>query len=284
MKRLTQYLPLLSAVLIVAIAAMFGHPLNAHALALSGGLIVGQTMLTGQQMQQSFPSLSDFKSYMTVQYGSVEVIKQSLYDTVIYPTAGLAQMLFFQNPIGQGLSASPGNAGLPKALSDTDLQLPGQLPAPQAFWVDSIEVDFQPGSSAAANTFALQIPGAFAAVAIATLQAGAHDVNAFYSTGALQFTIGTKPYLQEAALLRFPPKARFEYDVAVASNSATTAEVVKEKLKAGGRPYNLTPGLPIMTSMNFNVSLLWPVIVPTPSGFNGAVRVILDGWLFRAVQ
>jgi hypothetical protein len=37
-----------------------------------------------------------------------------------------------------------------------------------------------------------------------------------------------------------------------------------------------------MTSQNFSVNLLWPVVVATTN--NAAVRVILDGWLFRGVQ
>lgn len=236
----------------------------------------------------SYPNLETFKQMLVARVGEVEVIRQSLYDTLVYPTAGVVALPFFQTPVGQGLSASPGNAGAAKARSDTNLQLGGQLPAPQAFLVQSIEVDFQPGSSAAANTFALRTPGNLVATDVATAQAGAHDVNAFYSTGSLALTIGTKPYLNEAAMLRFPPKARFEYDVALAGGAGAAATLerihINEKLRAGGRPYNLDPYLGIMTSMNFNVTLEWPVIVPTPSGFNGAVRVILDGWLFRAVQ
>lgn len=232
----------------------------------------------------TYPSLETFRQNVVARIGEVEVIKQTLYDTVVYPTAGAVTIPFFQNPIGQGLSASPGNAAAAKALSDTNLTLGGQLPAPQAFLIASIEVDFQPGSSAAANTFAIQPPSGFNAAAAAAVQAGEADVNAFYTGGSLTLTIGTKPYLQEAALLRFPPKARFELDAAVASNSATVGEVLMAKLKAGGRPYQLDPMLGLMTSMNFNVTLNWPVAVATPSGFNGAARVILDGWLFRAVQ
>lgn len=287
MKRFVTF-PNIVALAIVAIGVLFGSPLDA----LAGGVFaIGQMMpnnLPGQGMRQNFPNLSDFKAYMVNKLGEMEVIRQSLYDTIVYPTAGVAQVLFFQNPIGQGLSASPGNAGAAKQLSDTNMTQPGTLPAPQAFWVQSVELDFQPGSSAAANTFALQIPGALVATDVATAQAGAHDVNAFYSTGALRFTVGTKPYLEEAALLRFPPKARFEYEAALSGGAGAAATLervhLKEKLCAGGRPYNLEPGVPLMTSQNFNVTLLWPVIVPTPSGFNGAVRCILDGWLFRSVQ
>ncbi len=232
-----------------------------------------------------YPTLEQFKAHVVNKLGEVEVIRQSLYDTLVYPTAGAVVLPFFQNPIGQGLSASPGNAGNAKAQTDTNLTLGGQLPAPQAFYIQSIEVDFQPGSSANANTFALLPPVASGAVAATFDAAGENDVSAFYTGGSLTLTIGTKPYLNEAPLLRFPPKARFEMDSSVASQAAVADVIVtKGKLKSGGRPYQLDPGLGLMTSQNFNVTLAWPVAVATPSGFNGAVRVILDGWLFRAVQ
>jgi hypothetical protein len=235
-------------------------------------------------MNQNFPSLADFRSFMVNQLGSVEVIRQSLYDTQLYPTAGQTRLAFFQLPIGQGLSASPGNANAAKALTDTNMQLGGQLPAPQGFWIQSVEVDFQPGSVNTANTFTIQPPTLTAAAAGVGIQCGEHDVNNFYNAGALALNIGQKVYLQEAPLLWFPPKCRFELDTAVAQNSATTTLWGKVKMKAGGRPYILDPGLALMTSQNFDITLTWPVVVATPSGFNGAVRVILDGWLFRAVQ
>lgn len=290
MKRILNFAPAIVAAFVAAFGILFADSGFASLATPEnvGILLIGQTMLPGQTLKQNFPSLNDFKEYMVNKLGEMEVIRQSLYDTLVYPTAGAANLLFFQNPIGQGLSASPGNAGNAKHLADTNMNNPGSLPAPQAFWIQSIELDFQPGSSNAANTFAQQIPGALVATDVVTAQAGAHDVNAFYTNGALSLVVGTKPYLNEAPLLRFPPKARFEMDAALSGGAGAAATLerlhVKEKLRAGGRPYNMEPGIPLMTSQNFNVQLTWPVAVATPSGFNGSVRCILDGWLFRSVQ
>ena len=248
----------------------------------------GGGVIFAMAMAQDFPDVDSFRQFMVTKLGDVEVIKTSLYDTLLYPTAGNAAMNFFQNPIGQGLSASPGNANQPKALSDTNMTNAGSLPAPQGFFVQSVEVDFEAGSVNTANTFTPQtVASSAAAPAAATgiVQIGAiNDAAAVLGSGSLQFNIGPKPYLQEAPLYRFPPKCRFEVDAAFAGNSATTANFGAGKLKSGGRPYQLNPGLAIMTSQNFVVQLLWPVVVATPSGFNGRVRVILDGWLFRGVQ
>ena len=276
MNNIVKIIPLVAGVLMLAFGFAFGA-FDSHAAPLSGGvLLLGLT--------QNFPSLADFRAYMVNKLGDVEVVRQSLYDSAVYPTAGIASLRFFQTPVGSGLSSSPGNAGNTKQVSDTNMQLAGQLPAPQGFWVQSIEVDFQPGSSAAANTFALQIPSAFLAAPVATTQAGENDVNALYTGGALVFTVGQKAYLQEAPLLRFPPKARFELDAGVGSTSATVGGTAKAKLKSGGRPYIIDPGISLMTSQNFDATLSWPVAVATPSTFNARVMVKIDGWLFRAVQ
>lgn len=234
-------------------------------------------------MSQQFPTIDKFRDYMVNQLGSIEVVAWSLYDTMLYPLAGVANLNFFQTQQGQGLSAQPGNANAAKSQADTNMELSGQLPSPQGFWIDSVEVYVEPGSSAVANTFALQIPSAIAAAAAATVQAGEHDVFSIYSTGALILTIGSKPYLREAPLLRFPPQRRKEFSAALTSNSATAVLGVKARAVADGRPYFTVPGLPIMTSQNFGVSLQWPAVVATQTN-NAQIKVALQGWLFRAVQ
>lgn len=237
-------------------------------------------------MQQTFPDLKTFRSYMVNQAGVAEVIRQSLYDSAVYPALGIAgNLTFFQQPIGAGVSSSPGNAANVKTIADTNMTLAGQLPAPQGFWIQSVELDFQPGATTGASwvqTVPTITTPTFSAAAIG---GPANDVSLFYSAGQLTLTVGTKPYLQEAPLLYFPPKARFELDAALSGvTNATSVVVSHTKLKAGGRPYILEPGIPLMTSQNFNVTLFWPTAVATNSTFPGRVMCKLDGWLFRAVQ
>lgn len=267
---------MLGVAVMLGLLAQFGLIEPSHA-----GLGVAAFGLT-----QNFPNLQSFKDFMVTKLNDVEVIRQSLYDTVIYALAGSANIAFFQLPLGQGLSASPGNANAVKALADTNMQMAGALPAPQGFWIQSIEVDVHPGSVTTANTYTIQtVASSAAAPAAATgiVQILAvNEIHSILASGSLVLTIGQKPYLQEAPLLRFPPKCRFELDAAVGGNSATTANFGALKLKAGGRPYILEPGLALMTSQNFSVNLLWPVVVAITN--NAQVRVILDGWLFRGVQ
>lgn len=236
-------------------------------------------------MGQQYPDLATFKATLAAKNPGLEweIIKQSLYDTIIYPLAGVVALNFFQSAIGGANSAQPGNATNPKTLRDTNMTQAGILPAPQMFYCSSLEVDFQPGSSAVANTFALVAPWQTVATNTPLSGVAINDVNTFYSTGSLLFNIGTKNYLSESPLLRFPPKARFELDGAVATTSATAATNGAFKLKSGGRPYQLTPGVSIFSMQNFAVQLAWDTVQATVTN-NGQARVIADGWLFRSIQ
>lgn len=234
------------------------------------------------------PSLSEVMGYSVQRPDAVEGIRQTLYDFALYPTAGSTNIDFFQQPQGQGLSTAAGNAGNPKTLADTNMNAGGQLPNPLAFLMTSIEVLFWPGSSAAANTYVPQVLSTFIAVPVAgtvPISSGAlNDQNAVLQTGFLDLTVISKPYLQEAQLLSFPPKTRFDVDCAVATNSATTGTSAIASGKAGGRPYYMNPPILIPPTTNFRVSLRWPVAVATPSGFNGRIGVRLDGFLYRNAQ
>jgi hypothetical protein len=234
-------------------------------------------------IKSTYPSLEDMAQNLALNADAIEVIYQPMYDYNIYPTAGIINLPFFQTALGAGQSSASGTAaGATKTLSDTNMQVGGSLPSPMAYFVRGFEIVCEPGSVATANTFTLQIPGFSSAAAAAAVQAGAHDVNAVLTTGAFQFTISQKPYYQEAPLYRFPPKSALRYDGAIAGTLAATSEVGKEKMYAIGDVCVLEPGVAIMTSQNFIVNLLWPVIVPTPSGFNSRLGCIMNGWQFRA--
>lgn len=235
--------------------------------------------------KQTYPSLNDMAANLALDNTQLEIVKWELYDYLLYPTAGAAQLTFFQTGIGQGQSTSSGTAaGANKFQSDTNMTGAGVLPAPQAFWTEQLEVVAEPGSVATANTFTLLNPTAFAAAAAATVQAGSADISNILTSGSLQLNISQKPYYQLAPLYRCPPATRVQIDVAIASNSATAGEVLREKVYATGDITTLNPGVAIMSAQNFNVQLTWPVIVATPSGFNARLGVIMSGWLFRAVQ
>lgn len=229
------------------------------------------------------PTLGDLNAYDVNRVGAVEVTRQSLYDFQVYPTAGATLLTFFALPQGQGVSASPGFVGT-KQLSDTNMTTAGTLPSPQAHISESLEVHFQAGSVSTANTFTLLSPVEFAAAAAATVDAGVADVNAVLSGGLLRWLIGSKDYLQEAPLYRFPPKAYIGINPAVATNSATVGMATVALARAMGRAYYLEPPLTLRATQNFSGILQWPAAIPTPSGFNARIGIVADGYLFRNAQ
>lgn len=232
-----------------------------------------------------FPSVQDFRNYATTTL-NLEVIKQDLYDTNLYPTAGMTNLAFFSTPQGQGLSAHQGNANAVKNLADTNMVLGGQLQRGQAFFIDSIQVDFESGSVSTANTFTPMAPMTSTATPVVTTtgSAGVNDKAFVINSGALVLTIGTKPYLQDAPLCKFPPQWRFETSNAFAGGVSGTIMINLASSYAGGLLYKINPGLTLFDGQSFGVSLQWPTVQATPSGFNGQMRVVLGGWLARPVQ
>lgn len=214
-----------------------------------------------------------------------EVVRQRMYDFQLYPTAGQALMTFFSNPIGQGITSALGAAvGSAKTYADTNMEVSGQLARPKSYLLESIEIVFEPGASGAASTFTAVTPNQFVAVAANAQLAQLADVNTVRQSGWLELYIGSKTYLYEAPLGTFPPKVRLEMDAAIASNSATTAEVAAVAAKWGGRPYYMDPPLTLETLQNFAIYLKWPGAVATPSTFNARIGVVFDGVLFRLSQ
>ena len=234
---------------------------------------------------ERLPTAADFNSRRVTNPAQSEIVRQRFYDYQLYPTAGVTQLAFFQQPIGQGITtALGGTVGTGKTLWDTNLELGGTLPSGKAFMIESIEVVFFPGSVATANTYTLASPALFNATAAAAVSSQLADVNSFYQSGMLELNILSKNYLRETPLIAFPPKTVFNLDAAYASNSATTAELGAVNMRAAGRPYYIDPTIALQPAVNFEVLLRFPAAVATPSGFNGRVGVILDGYFMRASQ
>ncbi len=230
------------------------------------------------------PNLNQLRGYDVNRAGQIEAVRQSLYDYQVYATAGATALTFFSTPIGQGLSAAPGNAGNVKTIADTNMQLAGQLPAGQNFCIETVEVHFEPGAVSTANTFTMVSPIAFAAAAsAATVFAAVSDVAAIYRSGTLILSVGSKNYLQESPLGRFPPQAHLSVQGAVASTSATVGQTAVTLARMEGRPYHIIP-IRLVNGQNFACSLTWPVAVATPSAFNGRIGVVFDGYLYRNSQ
>lgn len=209
------------------------------------------------------PALADLQKYNVNRAGQMEVVRQSLYDFQTYSRLGQTQLTFFQLPIGQN----------GKTKADTNMDTAGSLPNPKNFFVTSIEIAFFPGVNI--DTFN---------AAAAANPSMADDVYTFAKSGYLDFFIGSKSYLTEAPLGRFPSKNRIALDVAAATNSATVGEVKSQYAALSGQPYIMDPGILLVPTQNFNVTLNWPALVALPSGQDARIGVILNGYLYRNSQ
>lgn len=229
------------------------------------------------------PDANDFQKYRVTNPNSSEVIRQRLYDFQLYPAAGQQEFTFFNQGQGNGVTSTNGAVvGSQKSASDTNMQLGGQLPSGVEYLVETVEVWFTPGSSAAANTF---IPAKFTTNATGVLAAAPisalNDTELFYDTGLLEWVVMQKPYLTETPLKVFPPRVWFEVDAALAT---TAAELAIAHARVGGRPYYLEPQISLQPATNWSLKIKYPAAQATPSTFNGRVGIVLDGYLRRASQ
>jgi hypothetical protein len=248
----------LSAGLIGAsvLAAMHGHDAAAGISFAAGG---GSMPLpyTGRVPN----SLDDLQQYNPNLPNAIEAIWQPFYDMQSYPTAGQTQLLFFQVPQGQSS----------KTFSDTNMTLAGQFPAPTAFLTTAIQVLFMPGFANSASN----------ALAAATPNANLNDVVKVADAGYLQLQIGSKIYLTDAPLGKFPPNFSVGGLQAYTGTFAAGVGVSSDFARAIGRYYEITPLL-IPMNQNFSISLNWPTAVATTA--IGRIAVILDGFYYRQSQ
>lgn len=232
----------------------------------------GSVGFIGNQPQVA--NMADISNF-SVNWNQWEFVTNSLYDSIAYPAAGLASAAFFQTPIGQGT----GFGGAAKSLSDTNMQLAGQLPAGQMFLISSVEVLVQPTTP----TVTAGMPAAFGA------QAAAVQVNDSYiigRSGNVVLNILSKNYIQEAPVGNLPPSSDFVLSGAL-SDTTTAAASSQNRLAFGnyeGDNYILAPNnLLLVSNQNFKVTLAWPEglqAITNPA----RLFVRLNGMLARLAQ
>lgn len=202
----------------------------------------------------------------------LDVIVEPRYDTNTIPLAGSLSLTYFALPIGQGQS-SFGAAGVTKSLSDTNMDLAGQLPAGYNFRILGFRA--QPAFNMVGS-----VGGAISS----------GDAGNWSFGGVLIFTISSKPYLR-VPLDTIPagvgPFGATQSNVA-ASTSSLAAHgwpALSNAFTIGKKPLDLSQ------TQNFQTTLTWPTLVPvtTVKPYATAtagmiVRLYLDGFLYRPVQ
>ena len=210
------------------------------------------------------PSLAQLEQYNVNVDGQPEVIWQPLYDYQVYAAAGFTSQRFFNVPAGQ--------AG--KTFDDTNLETAGVLPVPQNMAITSVEVVFFPGN----------VIGSQGAATIAG--DNWNDVQAVQEAGHLSLVIGSKEYLLDAPLGKFPPAFRIAGGAALAdSTTAGAAQLTQiDYAVFAGRIYDIVP-LRLISQQNFRVDLNFDNgVVALPSTVAGRIGVRLNGFRYRLAQ
>jgi hypothetical protein len=149
----------------------------------------------------------------------------------------------------------------------------GLLPNPQRFFCTGIAIEFWPGTA----------PGVTGA--LTTTGLNWNDVNAVAKSGYLKFSIGSKDYVIDGPIGKFPTTTRLAGAAAMADASTAGANLHSQVDYAvmAGQLYSLTPFY-IPSNQNFSVTLNWPNAVALPSTVAGRIGVRLEGYLFRLSQ
>lgn len=207
------------------------------------------------------PSLEQLERYNVNVEGQPEVIWQPIYDFQVYPTAGFNELVFFQVPEGQ--------AG--KTFDDTNMSLIAALPVPINMAITDAQIWF--------------FPAAAPSLTGAVVAENWNDVEAVLSGGNLQLEIGSKEYLVDSPLMKFPPQARLAGAAAVADTTTAAAArvTVIDYSTAAGMLYDIVP-LRLISQQNFSIRLRFGTAIATPSGNNARIGVALGGFRYRLAQ
>lgn len=208
------------------------------------------------------PSIADLAKYDVNRAGLVEGIWNPLYHRQTYAAAGQTLLTFFQTPVGN--AATPTNA-------ETNMLAAGQLPRPQEFLCTGIQVHLRspaaPSRTAAAAT---------------TIGTNWNNVDAvFESLSWLNFTIGSKAYVIDGPLSKFPPMFGLDGNQAASMWAAAAQSTVFDYARPTGRYYAIAP-VRIPANQNFSVSLNWSAVQAIAA--STYITVVLDGYLYRLSQ
>lgn len=220
----------------------------------------------GIDPRAAWPDPSRYKVNMA---GVVEAINQPLYSYQAYPAAGSAQLSFFQTPTGQSNTT----------IQDTNMQLAGQIPAPQMFLVSGIGVDYLPGAATTTLPVFFGAQGA---------NGWANDFYTIFRQGELELIVGNKSYLQMAPLLSMPMRSHLQGSFAAADGGANAVTVQQLRFNTAWSQGEVFKPIPLLleAGQNFRVNINFPGgAIATVSGDAAArIGVTLYGTMYRPVQ
>ncbi len=193
--------------------------------------------------------------------GTKEVIWEPLYDTVAYPSGGSSSITLFQNQIGKN----------GKQLDETNMDLDGQLPSGKSFLLVGIQLAFYAGDLSASANNELIVNHVTA------------DTRTFAENGHLIFRIGSKDYMRQAPLGKFPPCERLSgyTSLSMGLDATPNKKTYAEYATPSGREFSVN-GLLLEPNQNFSLELR--DLPPLLSGVDGKIVATLNGFIGRNAQ
>ena len=186
--------------------------------------------------------------------GVTEAVPWVWYDTLLYDSTVTRQHRYFQQVAGLGV---------------TNMEAAGSLPAPKSFLIQTIELYVFPTNTIAADG---------TTIAAAKNLPDIHDL---CKVGWLELYIGSKAYLQEGPLMKFPPRSGIT-GLQVGADSTANTGVRVDYASLGGPVYELDPWVLLVPTQNFVVSLNWASAVNINA--NCTIVCNLGGILYRNSQ
>jgi len=206
------------------------------------------------------PNMNQLRDYNVNREGQVEVIWQPTYDYLTYAAAGQSQLTFFQRTVGSGGTT----------YADTNMLAAGQFPRPQEFLVTGVQI--------------IVAQAALPSV-VGTAAALLSNVNDLFEMlvlpSWLELTIGSKVYLRDGPLLKYPQQFRLMPSTQLAATFTAQAYMATDYCAAAGKYYAITP-VKIPANQNFSVTLNWPTVTAITAATR--IGVILDGFQYRLSQ
>jgi hypothetical protein len=229
---------------------------------------------------RAIPSAAQLQSYGVGVAGIQDIIWDPLYDSVAYPAAGIAQISFYSNPIGQGTSSAPGAGAVVKSIYDTNLTIGNQLTSGNAFLMVGSENLFFPGvNNSTTPTVAFAVEPGRSNVPT-TVGIFVNDIYNVGNGGNKIMTVGTdRQYITDGPLNMFPPATRLAGFSAIAGGTTTAGNEI-DYAAWSGELYNIAP-IFIQSNQNWTMVVSFAALIPTPSGQIGRIVDRMRGFFIR---
>jgi hypothetical protein len=205
-----------------------------------------------QMNQINNPIPPEWESYVTQSPVALEVIQDTIYDSLVFTSATTTSLTFFVESIATT------NQGI------TNLTQPGMLPNPESFLVQAIRFYVRWTTQTAAATVAAS---------------PINDLMLLMNTGILTAKFGNKTY-GPWPLWMIASGAYVQSSIA--STIATSAVVTAPEI--GGPLWSLFPALMIAPLQAFQAQITWPAGTVTLGAGNPTLQLVYEGQRARAVN